>query len=219
MVLVHTNVTPDRTVGFVPSGAMTKPVRRKQHDANSLLQVAVRVFNERGYDGTSMEHIALAAGITKSSIYHHVDGKEALLGLALDRAIDALDGAFLPAGQALEDFGAPIVAIDGVVRRTTKALLDDIEVITLFLRVRGNSPTELKAIDKRRDFDKRVSELVTLAADAGDIRADLDPPVITKLVFGAINSLIDWYKPGGRLTDDQVVDHVSALVLDGLRHR
>jgi len=206
-------------VGFVTSGAMTKPVRRKQHDANSLLQIAVRVFNERGYDGTSMEHIALAAGITKSSIYHHVSGKEALLGLALDRAIAALDGAFLPAEQALHDFGPPLVAIDGVVRRTTQALLDDIEVITLFLRVRGNSPTELRAIEKRRDFDRRVSKLVSMAAEAGDIRDDLDPPVVTKLVFGSINSLIDWYKPGGRLTDRQVVDQVSALVLDGLRHR
>ena len=201
------------------SGAMTKPVRRRQHDANSLLQVAVRVFNERGYDGTSMEHIAHAAGITKSSIYHHVDSKESLLGRALDRAILALDDAFVPAEKALEHYGRPIEAVEAVVRRTAKALLDDIEVITLFLRVRGNSATELRAIDKRRDFDKRVSELVTLAADAGDIRSDLDPAVVTKLVFGSINSLIEWYKPGGRLTADQIVDHAAALVLDGLRSR
>jgi len=64
--------------------------RRVPYDADSLLDVAVRVFNERGYDGTSMEDLARAAGISKSSFYHHVSGKEALLAAACDRALFAL---------------------------------------------------------------------------------------------------------------------------------
>ena len=63
---------------------------RPGYDLESLLSVAVTVFNERGYDGTSMEHLSQALGITKSSIYHHVDSKEDLLSMALDRALDGL---------------------------------------------------------------------------------------------------------------------------------
>ena len=62
----------------------------RRHTADSLLAVAVAEFTERGYDGTSMEDLARAAGITKSSIYHHMSGKEALLKMAIDRALDAL---------------------------------------------------------------------------------------------------------------------------------
>src|SRR2546426_5348119 len=68
----------------------TASSRRPAYTADSLLEVAVAVFNERGYDGTSMEDLARAAGITKSSIYHHVKGKEELLERGVNRALDAL---------------------------------------------------------------------------------------------------------------------------------
>src|SRR3954447_20367041 len=61
---------------------------RPGYDLESVLAVAVEVFNERGYDGTSMEDLAQRLGIAKSAIYHHVSGKEELLRLSLDRAMD-----------------------------------------------------------------------------------------------------------------------------------
>ena len=63
---------------------------RPGYDLESLLAVAVTVFNERGYDGTSMEDLSRRLGISKSSIYYHVASKEQLLALALDRALDGL---------------------------------------------------------------------------------------------------------------------------------
>ena len=63
---------------------------RPGYDLESLLAVAVEVFNERGYDGTSMEDLSRRLGIAKSAIYHHVTGKEELLRLALDRALGGL---------------------------------------------------------------------------------------------------------------------------------
>lgn len=198
---------------------MTKPAaRRRHHDADSLLRIAVRTFNERGYDGTSMDAIATAAGITKSSIYHHVSGKEALLAQALDHAAAALDGALLPAEEVLAAHARPIAAIETVVRRTTAALLKDVETITLFLRVRGNSETERRAIETRKAFDARVSTLLQAAADAGELRPDVNPRLMTRLVFGMVNSLVEWYRPEGSITPQQIEDHVVALVLDGLRH-
>ncbi|NED90962.1 helix-turn-helix transcriptional regulator, partial [Streptomyces sp. SID11233] len=64
---------------------MTAAVKRDAYTPESLLSVAVGVFNDRGYDGTSMEHLARAAGISKSSIYHHVSSKEELLRRAVSR--------------------------------------------------------------------------------------------------------------------------------------
>jgi AcrR family transcriptional regulator len=61
---------------------------RPGYDLETLLGVTVAVFNERGYDGTSMEDLSRRLGITKSAIYHHVDSKEELLRLALDRSSD-----------------------------------------------------------------------------------------------------------------------------------
>src|SRR5258708_19795134 len=73
-----------------PAGKVGRPagqVGRPGYDLDSLLAVAVTVFNQRGYDGTSMEHLADKLGISKSSIYHHVSGKSELLRLSIDRPL------------------------------------------------------------------------------------------------------------------------------------
>src|SRR3954451_19605641 len=63
---------------------------RRRHDLDSLLAVAVRIFTERGYDGTSMGDLASASGLSMSSICPRVDGKEQRLRLALERAVESL---------------------------------------------------------------------------------------------------------------------------------
>jgi len=63
---------------------------RPAYDVDSLTDVAVAVFTARGYDATRMEHVARAANVSKSSLYHHVSNKEELLGHALRRAVGAL---------------------------------------------------------------------------------------------------------------------------------
>lgn len=193
--------------------------RRRQHDSASLLQVAIRLFNERGYDGASMDAIAAAAGITKSSIYHHFHSKEEMLARVLDRAIADLDEAIQPAEQVLAGHDNALDAVESVIRRTTAALIANVDGVTLFLRVRGNSETERRAIDKRRSFDRRVTTLIQAAADAGQLRSDLDPGLVTRIVFGAINSMIEWYRPDGGLDPQLIEDQVAALALDGLRSR
>ena len=74
---------------------------RPGYDLESVLQVAVEVFNERGYDGTSMEDLSKRLGIAKSAIYHHVSGKEELLRMALDRALDGWSEAAERAGSLM----------------------------------------------------------------------------------------------------------------------
>ena len=74
-----------------PATEQATPRRgRPGHDLASVLTVAVEVFNERGYDGASMEDLSKRLGIAKSGIYHHVSGKEELLRMTLDRALDGL---------------------------------------------------------------------------------------------------------------------------------
>ena len=189
------------------------PARREPYDATSLLDVAVRVFNERGYDGTSMEDLARAAGISKSSFYHHVDGKEALLAAACERALSALSAI---RDEPLSRSGPAVSRFEHVLRRTAESLLAELPYVTLLLRVRGNTATEKRALERRRDFDRFVANLVTQAVSDGDLRADIDPLLATRLSFGMVNSVVEWYRPG-RASAAEVVDGAVELALRGLR--
>jgi AcrR family transcriptional regulator len=45
---------------------------------DQLIEVATRLFAEHGYEGTSIEAVLSAAGVSRGALYHHFAGKEAL---------------------------------------------------------------------------------------------------------------------------------------------
>ncbi|WP_030993389.1 TetR/AcrR family transcriptional regulator [Streptomyces sp. NRRL S-1813] len=190
--------------------------KRDTYTPDSLLAVAVEVFIERGYDGTSMEHLSKAAGISKSSIYHHVRSKEELLHRAISRALDGLFGVLDEPGAVQ---GRAIERLEHVTRRVAEVLMDELPYVTLLLRVRGNTDTERWAMGRRREFDHEVSDLLKQAAAAGDLRDDVDIRLATRLLFGMINSIVEWYRPGrgGAVSRDEVAEAVVRTAFAGLR--
>jgi AcrR family transcriptional regulator len=188
---------------------------RPGYDREGLLRVAVQVFNDRGYDGTSMEDLAARLGITKSSIYHHVPGKSELLRLAVDRALDAL---FAVTAEPAARSGPAIDRLEHVVRRSVQVLAAELPYVTLLLRVRGNTEVEQRALARRREFDRIVTELVTRAEADGDIRPDVDPALTSRLLFGMVNSLTEWYRPSRRNAEAMAAT-VTTIAFAGLRTR
>jgi AcrR family transcriptional regulator len=194
------------------------PVRRGRpgHSLGSLLDVAVATFNERGYDATSMDELATRLGVTKAAIYHHVPSKVELLRLALDRALDALFAVTEEPGATR---GRAIDRLEHVVRGSVRVLIAELPFVTLLLRVRGNSDVEREALQRRRVFDRIVTDLVRAAEDEGDVRPDVDPAVTSRLLFGAVNSLAEWYRPDGGLSADDLADALIRTSFEGLRAR
>jgi AcrR family transcriptional regulator len=195
---------------------------RPGYDLESVLRAAVEVFNERGYDGASMEDLSRRLGIAKSGIYHHVSGKEELLRMALDRALDGL----WEAAERARSLDAPAIErLEALVRGAVAVLESQLPYVTLLLRVRGNTEVERAALARRRSFDALVASLVAEAERDGDIRADIDPRLTARLLFGTVNSIVEWYRPATAGTEGAVTgslslaDAVCAVTFDGLRLR
>jgi len=198
-----------------PRAALVRD-RRDRYTLAELVDVASREFLLRGYDATSMEDLARATGRTKSSLYHHVSGKEELLRLAVARAVDALFAVLdSPAASA----GPAVERLEHVVRGSTRVLAAELPSVTLLLRVRGNTETERWALERRRAFDHALTAIVREAIDTGDVRSDLDPRLVTRLLFGMVNSLVDWYRADGAPGGGEVEDALVTLAFDGLRPR
>lgn len=194
---------------------MSAPRRRGRpgHDQDAVLTAAVRLFNERGYDATSMFDIAEALGITKSSVYHHISGKEQLLQMAMDRA---LDGLFEAAEDVRQQDVPAVERLERLIERSVLVLAGRFEFVTVLLRVRGNTAVEQHALARRREFDAIVTELVKQAQAEGDVRPDVEPATAARLILGMVNSLTEWYRPrpGGV---EAIVLAVTTIAFDGLR--
>jgi AcrR family transcriptional regulator len=187
---------------------------RPGHSLDSLLDVAVAVFIERGFEATSMDELATRLGVTKSAIYHHVPSKVELLRLALDRALDALFAVTEEPGATT---GRAIDRLEHVVRGSVRVLAAELPFVSLLLRVRGNSEVERAALQRRREFDRVVTALVRAAEEEGDVRPDVDPAITSRLLFGTVNSLTEWYRPDGDLTPDELADALVTTTFAGLR--
>jgi len=189
---------------------------RPGYDLETLLKAAAELFYERGYDGTSIQDLATHLGVAKSAIYHHVPSKDALLHLAVDRA---LDGLFAEMTKLEAVDGRAVDRLEHLVRGSVTVLVEELPFVTLLLRVRGNTEVEREALARRREFDHLVIDLVAQAAADGDLRSDVDPATITRLLFGMINSIIEWYRPQGGLSTEDLARSVTAVAFDGLRVR
>ncbi len=194
------------------------PARRGRpgYDSKQILAAAVDLFITHGYDATSVAAVAERLGLTKSALYHHFESKEHLLSVALDEALGGLEGVLDEPGARA---GAAGARLEHVLRGAVRVLVDRLPYVTLLLRVRGNSDVERQALERRRAFDHRITGMVRDAQAEGTVRADVDPSVATRLVFGMVNSIVEWYRPTGPEGGAELADDVLRIALDGLRTR
>ena len=188
---------------------------RPGYDRETVLRRAIDLFNQRGYDATSVGDLAADLGITKSAIYHHFDSKESMLAAALDEALEELNR--LVDASAATEAATAYDRLRATIEGSVRILASHLPAVTLLLRVRGNSAVEQKALARRRHIDEQLATLVRQAAAEGALRSDVDPELISRLVFGMVNSLVEWYRPGGTVDAAALSDTVADVVFEGLR--
>ena len=195
-----------------------RPRGRPGYDRDTVLRRAIELFIRQGYDATSINDLAVDLGVSKSALYHHFASKEALLSAALDEGLAGLSSAVDAAADATRD-GTAYDRLRATVEAAVHILVEHLPAVTLLLRVRGNSPLEQSALERRRHIDEQLARVVRQAAEEGDLRDDVDPEVISRLVFGMVNSLVDWYRPDGPISPDTIAEAVVGVLFRGLRAR
>ena len=175
----------------------------------------MRAFNEFGYDATSMGTLADRLGLSKSAVYHHFPSKEQLLEAALDEALGGLEGVLAEPGAAsgtAAGAAAARAAPRGRGARRAPAVRDPAAAAARQHRGRARGAATAGASSTARS-----RALVVAARDAGELRSDIDPRIAERLLFGMINSIVEWYRPEGPEDASRLADDVLAVAVDGLR--
>lgn len=204
-----TGATPARGNG---PGARARG--RPGYDQGTVLRRAIDLFIRQGYDGTSMGDLARELGLSKSAIYHHVPSKEHLLEQALDEALRELTAVVEDAVS--DDRRSAHDRLRTAVHRSVEVLVAHLPAVTLLLRVRGNSELELGALQRRREIDLQLASLVRAAIAEGSLRDDIAPDLVSRLLFGMVNSVVEWFRPEGPVTAVALADAITTMAFDGL---
>jgi AcrR family transcriptional regulator len=186
-------------------------------DVGVITTIALDLFNDSGYDGTSMEQIASRLGVTKAAIYYHVPGgKEEILHHAIRRVMDPL---WLSLQEPPAVDGTAFERLTHVLGRQVELILHGMPDIAYFLHPKAHHPLSSEVRARRRSYDGAVQSVLDAAIAEGAIRRDVDARLMLRLVVGMIYSMNEWYQPDGRLTIDEIRDGVLALLLTGVTRR
>ncbi|MGW7517496.1 TetR/AcrR family transcriptional regulator [Streptomyces sp. NPDC054796] len=190
-----------------PTGA---PVPRR------LMAAATRLFAERGYDRTSVQEIVEAAGVTKGALYHYFGSKDDLLHEIYGRLLrlqqerlDAYAGSEAPIEERVRGAAADVVV-------TTIDNLDD--AMIFFRSMHQLSPDKQKLVRaERRRYHERFRALIEEGQKSGVFSTATPADLVVDYHFGSVHHLSSWYRPDGRLTPQEVADHLADLLMRALR--
>jgi len=186
--------------------------RREIEDAASSL------FREHGYSGTSVRDIARALDIQGASLYAHVTSKQEVLWSIVERMAERFEEA-ADAGLAdigpLADAGARLASL---VRAHVDVVTDDIERASVFVHEwRSLAPDHRAEIARRRDaYEARFRSTIEDGVLAGTF-GSADPAVTAAFILTALNGLVAWYRPDGRLDPADLADSYADLILRAVR--
>jgi AcrR family transcriptional regulator len=181
-----------------------------------LLRVATRLFARHGFEGTSVQDIVDAAGVTKGAMYHYYGSKDdllyevyhQLLTMQMSHLTDIAKGEGTPE-ERLRD-----AAIDVV--ESSLANLDELIVFFRSLHMLPDDrQTQVRA--ERRAYHDMFRGLVEDGMAAGVFRTVVSADVIVHYYLSAVNQLGSWFRPDGALTARQVAEQYAELLLGGLR--
>lgn len=185
-------------------------------DRATVIDAALQVFAERGFHGASMRGIAGVARTSQSNLYNYFDSKDGLLAYVLETTAreiaETLEAAAALAGP---DSSAQLAAAVGAyVRFVIEKPRASTVGITEFRYLAGS---DREAVLAERDRTEAVfRQIVEHGMASGDF-AVLDAGFATRAVVTLCNSMSAWYRPGGRLTPDDVIARQADLALGLVR--
>jgi AcrR family transcriptional regulator len=181
-----------------------------------LVSAAARLFSERGYHGTSMQHLGDALGLQRGSLYAHIGSKQDLL---FDVVSDGAERFLERGSQALELDAPASEKLRALLVGHVETATQHLAASTVFLNEwRYLEPDLRSAIQAKRDrYEAMVRTIVEEGIASGEFRPDADVRFGATLILSAGNWVYAWYREGGELTPTEIGNRFAELITKGLQ--
>jgi AcrR family transcriptional regulator len=185
-----------------------------------ILRTAARLFQQRGYDATSMNDVAAALKLSKGGLYHHFQSKDEILFEIMNHAMELTQERVI----------TPVRSIAGAEERLRALIRLHLEVvlsprdreITVMLHENHPLPPALrKRINTRKKeyihfVENLIAEVQTEGQRLRPSKGTVSPRAAAFALLGMINWIYQWYKPEGELQANNLIPQFTALVFGGI---
>ncbi len=191
---------------------MTGSASRRQLVENELLDQAAALFAERGFEGTTLQDIAEAIGITRPSLYHYIKSKDDLLGMLVSGLTETLAGEL--AEMEVSDLRWS-ERLSGAVHAVTLRICAHPSRFRLLVRSEHILPEAVRRRHQaaRREILAHLSAIIDGGIKAGEFWPT-DGRVAAFSILGSCNWVAWWFNPGAPGADGKAVaDQLAVMAL------
>jgi AcrR family transcriptional regulator len=190
------------------------PASGKGKRASNVYRVAAEIMCHKGYQATSMNDIAEAAGLTKAGIYHYIRGKEDLLFGIMTYAMDNVEqGIIAPATEVVD----AEQRLHTILERHTRSVIEGTGAITIVLEeMTALTPAHRRLITSRkRAYFEFIRRTLQQLAEEGKLR-NVNPTTAAFSLLGMILWISRWYRRDGKITPQEALNDYLEIAMNGV---
>lgn len=182
-----------------------------------ILDATAVVLSRKGYAGTRLSDVAVAAEIQAPAIYYYFDSREDLIQEVMWVGIARMREHLV---QSLEDLPPQAGALDRILAAVEAHLRYELsisEYATATIRNAGQLPDHIRArqMEEQAKYALVWRELFEQAKNANELRSDMDAELARLFVIGALNWAAEWWT-SKTCSMDKVVQAARAFVEAGI---
>ena len=181
-----------------------------------ILRTAARLFQQRGYDATSMNDVAAALRLSKGGLYHHFQSKDEILFEIMNHAMDLTEERVLAPARRIAD---PEERLRALIRLHIEVVLSpaDREITVMLHENHPLPPVLRKRVNARKkEYVHFVENLIAEVQKIRQAKGTVSPRAAAFALLGMINWIYQWYKPEGELQTHNLVPQFTALFFAGI---
>jgi len=178
---------------------------------DAIRAAGLQLIFEHGYEAMSLRRLAAAVGIQPGSLYNHIATKQQLLFDLIETHMHALLQAL---EKALAGIDAPADRLRAFVAfHLAYHLARKREVFISYSELRSLEPANYRAIVAlRRLYEREIVGILERGIASGAFLVG-DPQVAAFGILAMLTGVCTWFKPGGRLTTDQLIRIYTDMVM------
>ncbi len=180
-----------------------------------ILRTAARLFQQQGYDATSMNDVAAALKLSKGGLYHHFQSKDEILFNLMDHAMNITQDRVV---NAVKEIADPEERLRTLIRLHIGVVLSatDREISVMLHENHPLPPALRKRINgRKKDYVHFVENLIAEVQRTRQSKGNITPRAAAFALLGMINWIYQWHKPEGPLQAENLAKQYTEIFFGG----
>ena len=179
-----------------------------------ILAQSQSILKEKGYAATSVRDIAKVLEMEPASLYSHFKNKEDILKITCFEMADKFE---LAVKEVNDIYFNAAEKLRMAIKLHVEILTQNLDSAIIFIRDWRNltGDTLEQFVSKRNLYEEGFKEIVQTGIDEGVFK-ETDKKFATLTILSSVNWIVEWYKPNGTLSAEQIADKLSNFILSGL---